>query len=522
MVRALQRQTIVRAMLLALAWLPACLASAPSQTTAPQAACDVYVATNGDDGNPGTLSAPWRTVQHAADVLVPGQTVCVRSGVYGEAVTVHVSGSAAGGAITLRNYPGETPILDGASLTVPDGSAGLFLLEDRSYLVIQGFELRNYRTAARDRTPVGIHLRGATHHVVLRGNHVHDVETNYPGSDGGNAHGIAAYGTSAPASLHDLLVDGNELDHLRLGFSESLALNGNVEVFTITNNLVHDNNNIGIDLIGFEGTAPDPAYDQARNGLVRGNTVYNIDSYGNPAYGTERSAGGIYVDGGRDIVVERNVVHDADIGVELASEHAGHSTDAVTLRSNLIFGNLVAGVALGGYDTLRGRTENCAILNNTLFHNDALDQGNGELLLQYDTRNNTIANNILYATAQDVLIANPFTQNTGNSVDYNLYYAPGGAAGSAWEWQAVTYAGFGAYQAGTGNDAHGLFVDPQLVNVTLPDLHLRAGSPAIDRGANLPGVGVFDIDGEVRIENLIDIGADEVVRFRIALPTVLR
>ena len=60
-------------------------------------------------------------------------------------------------------------------------------------------------------------------------------------------------------------------------------VNGNVTNFRITHNVVHDNNNIGIDIIGFERTAPDPAADQARDGVVSGDLVYNITSRGNPA-----------------------------------------------------------------------------------------------------------------------------------------------------------------------------------------------------------------------------------------------
>jgi len=44
--------------------------------------CSLYVATTGSDTNPGTLAAPWKTVQKAANTALPGQTVCVRGGVY--------------------------------------------------------------------------------------------------------------------------------------------------------------------------------------------------------------------------------------------------------------------------------------------------------------------------------------------------------------------------------------------------------------------------------------------------------
>ena len=85
--------------------------------------------------------------------------------------------------------------------------------------------------------------------------------------------------------VSDLLIDGNEVRDCVLGWSESVVVNGNVEDFVITNNVVHDNNNIGIDAIGFEGECMgcSDALDRARDGLIAGNHVYNIDSAGNPA-----------------------------------------------------------------------------------------------------------------------------------------------------------------------------------------------------------------------------------------------
>ena len=134
---------------------------------------------------------------------------------------------------------------------------------------------------------------------------------------------------------------------LTLGSSESLVVNGNVDGFKIINNTVHDNNNIGIDAIGFEKVSSNPATDQARNGLIARNLVYNINSYGNPAYGTDRSADGIYVDGGRSIVIERNRVHHNNIGIELASEHQGKSTSRIIVRNNFVYLNDIVGIAPG-------------------------------------------------------------------------------------------------------------------------------------------------------------------------------
>lgn len=478
-----------------------------------------YVATSGNDGNPGTRNAPWRTIQHAASTIPAGSTVYVHGGVYHETVMVGVSGSAATGYTSFRNYPGERPIIDGSGLTVPAEMAGLFVIVDQSYVAIEGFELQNYRTATRYRVPIGISILGTAHHIRIRANRIHAIETNYAGMEGGDAHGIAVYGTAAPESIHDITIESNELYDLKLGSSEALVLNGNVERFVVRDNLVHDINNIAIDLIGFEETAPDPAFDQARDGLVQNNLVFNVDSYGNPAYGPERSAGGIYVDGGRDIVVERNTVHNANIGIELASEHAGRATSGITVRSNFIYHNDIAGIAIGGYDPERGRTERCRIVNNTLFENDLEGQGNGELMIQFDTRDNIVKNNIFYSTDQNLLIANAYTENTGNVVDSNLYFAPGGVDESTWQWRGVSYTSLAAYQAATGNDARALFADPVFVDRHRPDLHLNASSPAIGRGENLSISGDSDIDGDPRVIERIDIGADERL-MRTFLPGV--
>jgi hypothetical protein len=97
-----------------------------------------YVSTSGDDANPGTLSAPVRTIQHAANLATPGSTVYVRGGTYEERVTVNVSGNAGDGFITFSSYPGETAILDGQHLT-PDGRSGMVLIQNKSYVRIQGF-----------------------------------------------------------------------------------------------------------------------------------------------------------------------------------------------------------------------------------------------------------------------------------------------------------------------------------------------------------------------------------------------
>lgn len=467
-----------------------------------------YVSTNGNDEASGTIGEPWEHIQYAADNVSAGDIVYIRGGVYNRADTIKVSGSASNGYITFQNYQNEQAIIDGAGLTVPASYNGLFLIENKSYIVIKGLEFKNYKTSEKDVVPSGIFIVGTSHHIEIRNNKIHNIEHNRESNNGVDAHGIAVYGTFGTSSINNIIIDGNELYDLILGSSEALVLNGNVELFTISNNIVRDANNIGIDCIGFEGTASQ--FDQARNGEIIDNTIYNISSYGNPAYGNVYAAGGIYIDGGKDITIDRNIIHNADIGIELASEHSGKATSNITVRNNLIYDNNIAGIAMGGYDTNRGSTESCKVLNNTLYNNDTKQEYNGEIWLQYDVKDSEIKNNIFYCNNQGVLISNPYTQNTNNVVNHNLYFSPTGENNSTWVWKDDEYNEFSSYRTGTGNDANGLFDNPMFVDVSTHNFHLQNTSPGNNIGDNTVDANNFDLDKETRIENgTIDLGCYE-------------
>ena len=126
-------------------------------------------------------------------------------------------------------------------------------LNNSSYLIVQGFELRNYTTAKTTQVPIGIYVTGAGSNVQIVNNHIHDITTTAhttPSACASDALGLAVYGNKAPGSIASLVISGNELNAMKTGCSETMTLNGNVDGFTVTSNLVHDNDNIGIDAIG--------------------------------------------------------------------------------------------------------------------------------------------------------------------------------------------------------------------------------------------------------------------------------
>lgn len=475
-----------------------------------------YVSTTGKDSNPGTLKAPWRHIQHAANSVRPGDAVEVEGGIYNEIVTMKTSGNATQGYITFTNYPGQTPILDGAGLS-PNGQAGLFSFEGTfSYIVIRGFEIRNFKSSTSGQVPVGIDFEGAGSNIEILDNHIHHIEQTLKTCNASNALAVAIYGTQAPASINNLTILGNQIDHNITGCSENVSLDGNVQYFVEAGNSVHDGDNIGLDNIGFEGVSPNVQYDQARDGWVFQNTIYNISSTRNPVYQFQVGADGYYCDGCTRIIVERNLIHDSDLS-EMASEHKGHVSSYVIFRNNVIYHSLYVGISIGGYAANVGGSDHCMIINNSLWDDGTYgNQGLGELQIQFHATNNTIENNIAYGSTTGYMLYDYTTSEPQPAtLDYNLYYSTVGPPNSLWVWQGKAITGFTAYQAKSGQDAQSLFADPQYDNITIPpyNLDIASTSPAVNAGTNLgPSiVGVLDYAGNPRVnaKGQINIGAYE-------------
>jgi hypothetical protein len=470
-----------------------------------------YVATTGSDSAAGTLTAPWKTISHAAAAssgVKAGDTVYVRGGIYKESVVFAISGSAASGPITFQSYPGESAIIDGTGIAALSDPHGLIHIDSRSYLTISGFEIRNYQTSSASLIPVEIWITGTAGNIQILNNNVHDIRTS--SETNGQAYGISVYGT-ASTPIDTVTIDGNQVFNLKTGGSESVNVDGNVTNFTITHNTVHDNDNIAIDAIGYEGVSSNAALDYARNGVISDNIIYNISGINNAGEGNDNDANGVYVDGGSQILIERNLIHHVDIGIEAAAEHKGKTSSFVTIRNNVIYASNSIGITIGGYDSGRGGTDHCTIVNNTLYGNDTKNTGSGEFQIQYYATNNVFQNNILYATSQALLV-NSYTSSSANPVDidYNLYFSP--AASGRFVWNGTTRTGLSAFQSATGKDSHSQYLNPLFVSVVSFDFHLQPASPAVDSGIGLtPDVnGATDYAGNPRIQGTnIDKGAYE-------------
>lgn len=325
--------------------------------------------------------------------------------------------------------------------------------------------------------------------------------------------------------MRNVIIDKNELHALKTGTSESLTVTGNVEGFQVSRNLVHDNNFIGIDASGYYTESQPNA--QARQGWIFSNTVYSLSTANNQALTFAAAAIGIYVDGGRNITIEGNSADSSDGGIWLLSEHPGKNTSDITVRNKVVRLNQGAGILVGGYDaTASGGLENAVIVNNTLFRNNVKntqDINGAELQISFNANNVVFENNILFASEKGYAIVKFSPANSSSvTLGNNIYYTVAGGAQTRWFWVDTNYYndgsspnGFAAFKAASGDSNTSIVADPDFVDQSSWDLHLKAGSPGLnsgrfDAGLGVPAVGTRDIEWNPRvIGGTIDRGAYE-------------
>ena len=112
------------------------------QSSSPEVGNTYYVSIVGIDSNPGTLSSPCRTIQKAMNVVNPGDIVYVRDGTYNENPTLTRSGNSSAW-ITIKNYPGELPVIDGTGINPSYWAGGTLEVSAASYVIIDGFKVQD-------------------------------------------------------------------------------------------------------------------------------------------------------------------------------------------------------------------------------------------------------------------------------------------------------------------------------------------------------------------------------------------
>jgi len=443
------------AILVALALLAGLLLLAALLTVHPAPRTDNvhYVLPTGSDSASGSSSQPWRTIQHAADVMASGGTVIVLAGDYPERVLVTRSGASgspitfkAQGPVTMRGFTVEA-----------------------DYIALIGFDISN--TADNWRDGWGIFLEGSN--CTIEDNYVHFATRGgiavwaAPGNYGNTSHcvvknnrlyrnataGIEVYG-------QDNLIEENEIwgtiQHHPLQATPPVGADADGMRFfgsghTFRGNYIHD-----ISLQDPENVNP------------------HID-----CFQTWSSSG---YEPAHDVIFEQNRCENLNVGMYAFMLQGARD---LTIRNNII--QAFAGVNTGG-----GGNRDLTIVNN-VFAGDlsfSPDQHPAGIELE-NAPNVVVKNNVFYNFASHIIYT------TGNSdqgldVGYNCAYRSDGEAVSDSPYP------------------HDLWnVDPNFVDPTASNFHLRGNSPLIDAGTNL-SIVPDDYDGTHRPQgSAYDIGAFE-------------
>jgi len=126
--------------------------------------CRYVDAATGNDANAGDSAHPFRTIQHAADIVNPGDWVVVRNGVYTGGSTVLTIGRG-GTSSSLVVFAAQTEwgaVIDGQNNTSTIG-----VRFNASYVRLQGFEVRG--------TLHGLDLATSAHDIQIAANNIHDI-----------------------------------------------------------------------------------------------------------------------------------------------------------------------------------------------------------------------------------------------------------------------------------------------------------------------------------------------------------
>lgn len=200
-----------------------------------------YVATTGNDGNPGTQASPFQHVSKGVAQAVAGDVVVVADGTYdnegavepNNVVNLKNSGTASQPITIMAEHRGAA-ILDGGltSTSSCNGAYSYFNLGNAAYIVIQGFQIQHTCDDA-------IHDNDSAHNIVIRQNEMHHI-ANIPITDT-----IGRVATGCPTTAHDIVIDGNTIHNIgrsNTGFTNSLdhGLYVSCSNLTISNNVFYN------------------------------------------------------------------------------------------------------------------------------------------------------------------------------------------------------------------------------------------------------------------------------------------
>ena len=460
-----------------------------------------FVATTGSDKNPGTFASPWQTLLKARDGMQPGDITYAMNGVAqssddgsGWDAAFLLSGgddgnwcSPTGNPRTLAAYPGAAVTIGNPTGGLPD--FGLRTSDCQGNWVFSGISFRgqfpaevasgsNYRFSGSDITcpySQGIgggacFLTSQTTYFYFYGNHVYDA------------------GAANASALFQGVYFSTDSNYVDMGWNLVENVHGCRGV------QVHSSP------LGSGGPGDPTGHDQYSISL-HDNTVDNTQCDGIIVDTVDPSQG--------PVAIYNNVVYNAGIGPNNPEDSGGWNCINIP-------GSTENGPAGSG---------TVEIFNNTLFACGTFTSP------PYSNANNAIAENGDEARGAPAIYVH-IRNNLMDSVETTLF--PSGVPYVViWDpvtGEPCTNSQVCAWMFGTNNLMYGagapltdlteivatVNANPLVASTSIPDLHLTAGSPAIDAGAVIGAIGVFgagntgrDHDGRQR-GPMPSIGAYEI------------
>jgi hypothetical protein len=398
-----------------------------------------------------THATPYNPPTNPAQVFVDGNALVAAA----DAASVPVGGFFydAVGDVLYVNLGGDNP----GSHDVEAGARSFgFAVDGKSYLVIEGFEVRGHNTN-------GIRVRSSDN-VVVRNNKVLRAAS----------FGLVVDGTAAPTSVSQVEVSGNEVAE---NGSSGIRIRVNASQITVRGNSSHHNRSHG--LLATETTAS----------LFENNRFHQNATPGG-GFTT-----GLRLDDSTGNVIQRNLAWgNQDTGFQVT---AGSSNNL--LARNISYANEDHGFDIRECDHPR-------LVSNTAWAN--VNDGysiEGGVTNAY-LRNNIGSDNGLLTNGNDLWVDT--TSTTGFSSNYDVFYRSS-ASGNTIEYDGALYPSVDAFRAATGHEASGSGSSPNLVNPGAGDFHPGLG-PAVDSAdAGADGFASLDFDGlpPIDLTGVADSGA---------------
>jgi parallel beta-helix repeat protein len=248
-----------------------------------------YVSPDGNDVAAGAEKTPLRTLQVAASLARPGDTIIARPGEYAGFVLGWDirQGGQAGRPITYIGQPGA--VIVSRNNKTPDG---IDLEPGSDYVVIQGFTIKNPSDTIRR---AGIRITGSIYVSVI-GNIVQGADTwgiftshtndvlieNNTVSRSQREHGIYVSNSVDYPVVRCNTVFDNHMCGIHLNGDASQGGNGLITNALIENNIIHDNGIGGGSAINCDGM---------ENSIIRRNLLYGNHGSGISLYRRDAAAG---------------------------------------------------------------------------------------------------------------------------------------------------------------------------------------------------------------------------------------